>query len=114
DYVTQLEGDRQDAQLIREYYAAWDSHDANGVSHVGWGHNPPARHEALTMYDKHDINGTELRALAGNFLFSTGANEFAKRFTLGHFDLPMIGCTVALDGVPVVESGQLVGAESGE
>jgi len=28
--------------------------------------------------------------------------------------LPMIGCTVALDGVPVVESGQLVGAESSE
>ena len=114
DYVTEVKGDGLDAQLMREYYAAWDDPDAYGVSHVGWGLNPNARHEALTMYDKHDINGTELRALAGNFLFSTGANEFAKRFTLGHFDLPMIGCTVALDGVPVVESGQLVGAESGE
>lgn len=28
-------------------------------------------------------------AFAGNFLFSTGANEFARRFTDGHFDLPV-------------------------
>ena len=34
------------------------------------------------MYDKADLNGTELRA-AGNFLYSTGANEFAGRFTEG-------------------------------
>ena len=114
DYVTQVEGEGLDAQLMREYFSAWNDPEAYGVSHVGWGLNPSARHEALTLYDKHDINGTELRALAGNFLFSTGANEFAKRFTLGHFDLPMMGCTVALDGVPVVEGGQLVGAESSE
>jgi 2,5-dihydroxypyridine 5,6-dioxygenase len=71
--------------------------------------NPRARWEALTMYDKADINGTELRAVAGNFLYSTGANETAGRFTLGHFDLPMRGCTVALDDVPVVAAGALIG-----
>ena len=27
------------------------------------------------MYDQRDTNGTELRAVAGNFLFSTGAND---------------------------------------
>ena len=107
-YVTRVEGTGLDAQLMREYYAAWNDREAFGVSHIGWGLNRNARHEALTLYDRHDINGTELRALAGNFLYSTGANEFAKRFTLGHFDLPMMGCTVSLDGVPVVENGQLV------
>ncbi len=71
--------------------------------------NPRARWEALTMYDRRDTNGTELRAVAGNFLYSTGANEAAGRFTLGHFDLPMRGCTVTLDGVPVVEQGRLIG-----
>lgn len=108
DYVTAVEGDGTDAALMRHYYEAWDDPEAYGVSHVGWGLNPGARYEALTMYDQRDINGTELRALAGNFLFSTGANEFAGRHTLGHFDLPMLGCTIALDGIPVVEAGKLV------
>ncbi len=61
--------------------------------------NPGARYESLAMYDQRDTNGTELRAVAGNFLFSTGANEFAGRYTAGHFDLPMMGTTIELDGV---------------
>jgi 2,5-dihydroxypyridine 5,6-dioxygenase len=60
------------------------------------------------MYDRRDTNGTEVRAYAGNFLYSTGANEFAGRFTKGHFDLPVRGCTIALDGTPVVVGGELV------
>jgi 2,5-dihydroxypyridine 5,6-dioxygenase len=59
------------------------------------------------MYDKADTNGTELRAFAGNFLYSTGANEVAGRFAVGHFDLPMRHCTVTLDGDPVVTDGHL-------
>ena len=59
------------------------------------------------MYGQRDTNGTELRAVAGNFLFSTGANEFAGRHTAGHFDLPMMGTTIALDGAVVVRDGQL-------
>jgi len=49
-----------------------------------------------------------LRAFAGNFLWSTGANEVAGRFCRGHFDLPMRNCTVTLDGDPVVVDGVLV------
>ena len=108
DYVTSVEGDGVDAAMMREYYEAWDDPEAYGVSHVGWGLNRSARYEALTMYDRRDTNGTELRALAGNFLFSTGANEVAGRHTLGHFDLPMLRCTIALDGKPVVVDGRLV------
>ena len=48
----------------------------------------------------------------GNFLYSTGANEFAGRFTKGHFDLPVRGCTISLDGVNVVEDGELAGSTS--
>jgi len=61
------------------------------------------------FYDKKDFNGTELRAFAGNFLYSTGANEVAGRHTLGHFDLPMKSCSVSLDDVPVVDAGELLG-----
>jgi 2,5-dihydroxypyridine 5,6-dioxygenase len=54
------------------------------------------------------VNGTEARAFAGGFLYSTGANEVAGRFTAGHFDLPMRRCTITLDGKPVVREGELV------
>jgi len=107
DYVTAIEGDGLDAELMRSYIAAWGDRDAYAVSHLGWGMNPRARWEALAFYDKRDTNGTELRAFAGNFLYSTGANETAGRHTLGHFDLPMRNCTVALDGRPVVARGVL-------
>ena len=109
DYVTAVEGSGVDAILMRNYYDAWNDSEAYGVSHVGWGLNPKARYEALTVYDKRDTNGTELRALAGNFLFSTGANEHAGRYTLGHFDLPVLGCTIKLDDEVVVENGKLLG-----
>ena len=108
DYVTRIDGDGLDAELMRSYFAAWGDREAYAVSHVGWGMNPKARWEALAMYDKSDFNGTELRAVAGNFLYSTGANETAGRHTLGHFDLPLRGCTVSLDGRIVVERGRLV------
>ncbi|HEX2649296.1 MAG TPA: peptidase M29 [Burkholderiales bacterium] len=107
DYVTGIEGDSLDAELMREYFAAWGDREAYAVSHVGWGMNTRARWDALAMYDRRDVNGTEQRAFAGNFLYSTGANEVAGRHTLGHFDLPLRHCTVELDGKPVVKDGKL-------
>jgi len=107
DYVTAIEGSGADARLMRTYLEGFDDRLAFATSHVGWGLNPGARYEALTMYDKADTNCTELRAVAGNFLYSTGANEFAGRFTRGHFDLPMMDCTIALDGRKVVDRGAL-------
>ena len=136
DYVTQIEGAGVDAQLMREYIAAWGDKEAvpgtqrdravpgtqrdravpgtqrdraaYAVSHLGYGLNRQARWDSMAMLDKGDFNGTELRAVAGNFLYSTGANEIAKRYTLGHFDLPLKACTIALDGALVVERGQVL------
>ena len=108
DYVREIQGDGTDADMMREYFAAWGDAEAYAVSHVGWGMNPGARWDAMTFYDRRDFNGTELRAFAGNFLYSTGANEVAGRHTLGHFDLPVRGCTVTLDGTVVVDEGRLM------
>ena len=137
DYVTQIEGVGVDAELLRAYFAAWgdkadglaagppqgETHRLGGqrpaqrrsmgaaayaVSHVGYGLNEAARWDSMALYDKRDFNGTELRAFAGNFLYSTGANEVAGRHTRGHFDWPMRGCTVQLDGATVVEAGRVV------
>jgi 2,5-dihydroxypyridine 5,6-dioxygenase len=108
DYVTALEGDGADAEMMRSYLAAWGDRNAYAVSHVGFGMNPQARYEALAMYGRRDTNGTELRAVAGNFLFSTGANEFAGRYTAGHFDLPVMRTTISVDDTQVVREGVLL------
>src|SRR3954454_12071538 len=107
DYVTRVEGEGTDAEMMRSYLAAWGDREAYAVSHVGFGLNRKARYEALAMYDRGDTNGTELRAVAGNFLFSTGANEFAGRYTAGHFDIPVMRTTIAVDGTEVVCAGVL-------
>lgn len=109
DYITGIEGTGLDADLMREYLAAWSDPEAYGTSHVGWGMNHAARWESMLFYDKGDTNGIEQRAFAGNFLFSTGANPFADRHTEGHFDLPVRHCTIALDGEVVVDAGRLAG-----
>ncbi len=109
DFVQKIEGNGVDADLFREYLAAWDDPVAYGLSHVGWGMNPRARWESMALYDKRDVQATEFRAWAGNFLWSTGSNQYAGRFTLGHFDLPMRACTITLDGMPVVVDGVLQG-----
>ena len=108
DYVTEIKGSGVDAELFRSYLSSFGEPEAYAVSHVGWGMNEAARWDAMAMWDKADFNGTELRAFAGNFLYSTGANEAAERFCRGHFDLPMRSCTVTLDGEAVVVDGELV------
>jgi 2,5-dihydroxypyridine 5,6-dioxygenase len=107
DYITKIEGEGTDAELMHRYLAAFGEREAYAVSHVGFGLNRAARYEALAMYGQRDTNGTELRAVAGNMLFSTGANEFAGRFTAGHFDIPVMGCDIELDGEAVIRRGVL-------
>ncbi|HEY8047579.1 MAG TPA: peptidase M29 [Ramlibacter sp.] len=109
DFVTRIDGDGVDADLMRSYIGAWGDREAYAVSHVGYGLNAQARWDSMALYDKRDFNGTELRAFAGNFLYSTGANEAAGRFTRGHFDLPLRNCTIALDDRVVVDAGKLAG-----
>ncbi len=107
DYIRAIEGGGVDAELMCSYISAWGERDAYAVSHLGYGLNAQARWDSMALYDKRDFNGTELRAFAGNFLYSTGANEVAGRYTRGHFDLPMRNCTIELDGVAVVKEGRV-------
>ncbi|MEH7830089.1 peptidase M29 [Gemmobacter denitrificans] len=109
DFITAITGDGIDALHFREYLEAWEDRNAFGMSHVGWGMNPGARWVSAAMYDKRDMQAVEFRAIAGSFLWSTGANQYAGRYTLGHFDLPMRNCTIALDGRVVVQDGVLQG-----
>jgi 2,5-dihydroxypyridine 5,6-dioxygenase len=108
DHIIDIAGDGPDADLFRSYLASFGDRASYATSHVGWGMNPLARWDAMAAHGFGDVWGTELRAFAGNFLYSTGANENAGRFTSGHFDLPMRNCTVTLDGVAVVVGGRLI------
>lgn len=112
DKLVQIDGEGLDARMLRNYYASWQDPLAYAISHVGWGLNPAAHWEALNMYDKSDCNGTELRAVEGSFMISTGANEFVDRFTPCHFDYPMRDCSISVDGDPVVVDGKLQAAFS--
>jgi 2,5-dihydroxypyridine 5,6-dioxygenase len=107
DHVVAIEGDGVDAALFESYIDAFGDAEARATSHVGWGMNAGARWDYLELYDKAQVNGTEACAFAGNFLYSTGANEHAGRFTAGHFDLPLRGCTITLDERVVVDAGRL-------
>lgn len=109
DFVTDISGDGYEADQLADYMAAFGGKDAYASSHIGWGMNPAARWDYLDLYDRSQLNGTEARAFEGNFMYSTGANETAQRFSPCHFDLPMRRCTVELDGVAVVREGRLVG-----
>jgi 2,5-dihydroxypyridine 5,6-dioxygenase len=107
DFVTDITGDGFDSEELASYMAAFRDRDAYASSHLGWGMNPAARWDYLNLYDKTQINGTEARAFAGNFMYSTGANENANRFTPCHFDLPMRNCSLELDGEAIVTEGPL-------
>ncbi len=109
DRIVRIVGDGLDAELLRSYLSAFDEDEAYSISHVGWGMHTGARWDALAMVDKAETNGLEARVFAGNFLVSTGANENAGRYTRGHFDFPMRGCTITLDGETIVEAGVLLG-----
>ena len=107
DHIERIEGDGVDAILFRSYLAAFGDRESYATSHVGWGMNQLARWDSSQLYDRRETWGTEARVYAGNFVYSTGANELAGRFAAGHFDLPMRNCTIALDGEVVVAEGVL-------
>jgi 2,5-dihydroxypyridine 5,6-dioxygenase len=54
------------------------------------------------MYVRRDTNGTDLRAVAGISCSRPGPTKFAGRHTAGHFDLPVMLTTIAVDNTAVV------------
>ncbi|MGB8860504.1 MAG: hypothetical protein WCC60_14670 [Ilumatobacteraceae bacterium] len=112
DHIESIGGTGADAILFRSYLSAFGDRESYATSHVGWGMNQLARWDSSQLYDKRETWGTEARVYAGNFVYSTGANELAGRFTAGHFDLPMRNCTITLDDRVIVHEGTLTPALS--
>ncbi len=108
-HVTAIDG-ALDADLLKDYIASFADPEAFAISHIGWGLQPRARWSTLGLFDREATIGMDARAFEGNFLFSLGPNTEAggTRDTACHIDIPMRNCTVQLDGVTVVERGQVV------
>lgn len=111
-YIKAIEGG-VDAKLLRATLESYADPEVFAVSHLGWGLSRNSRWDALNFYDKPDIEGQDGRGHYGNFLFSTGPNLSGggKRRAPCHLDIPMAGCSVYLDGTPMVEKGVVIPTE---
>jgi len=107
-FIEDISGAGADAFVLRDYFDSWKDPNVFATSHVGWGFHPSARWSALEVYEPRNLYGQELRSTTGNFMWSTGSNRFANRHTPAHLDIPMRGCTVEIDGAPVVVAGRVV------
>ena len=113
-HIVSIEGGL-DATLMREWLEDGkdfpEDRDPFAISHLGWGLNPQARWDSIALYgDSPERNRAATRAFPGNFLFSTGPNTQGggTRKTRGHYDLPMRGCTIELDGNRIIEDGKVL------
>jgi 2,5-dihydroxypyridine 5,6-dioxygenase len=108
-YITKFEGGF-DAEHLESYMASFDDPETYAISHIGWGLQPRAKWSAQLLYDRWESVGLDGRAFYGNFLFSTGPNTEAggNRNTPCHMDIPLRGCSVYLDGEPMVKDGDIV------
>jgi 2,5-dihydroxypyridine 5,6-dioxygenase len=108
-YATKIDGGI-DAELLKDYMAAFNDPEAFAISHIGWGLQSRARWSTLGLYDREATIGMDARAFEGNFLFSLGPNNEAggSRTTTCHIDIPLRKCTVRLDGEDVVREGKVL------
>ena len=108
-YIRGIEGEF-DADYLRDYMAKFDDPEGYAVSHLGWGLQKKAHWTTLGMYDKRQSNAMEARSFYGNFMFSTGPNGEGggTRHTSCHLDVPMLHCSLELDGERILDGENVV------
>jgi len=106
-FVTDIRGGL-DAELLSSYIKSFDDPRGYGMSHVGWGLDERAHWHGLTQFP--GGMGMELRSFYGNVMFSIGPNNElgGPNDTPCHFDIPMRGCSLFLDDIPIVVDGDVV------
>jgi 2,5-dihydroxypyridine 5,6-dioxygenase len=107
-FITKIEGGA-DALLLREYIDSWNDPDGYAAAHIGWGLSSNVIWSSLAMMDPRVVVGMEHRSAAGSVMFSTGPNTDGggPRNTPAHCDMTMLGCSLSVDGEPVVVDGKL-------
>ena len=101
-------------EVLRAYMARWNDPRAYAISHIGWGMDEKAQWDFLaTSPLAAQSFGVDGRSFYGNVLFSTGPNvELGGSNDTGcHLDIPLRGCSLFLDGEPIVQAGSIVPAD---
>ena len=111
-FITEINGEGGDAELMRGHMASYDDRDVYATSHFGWGLNPNGTFYDMAIHDRKPdqtgVSASEGRVWEGNMLWSTGPNTHDDRYTNCHYDIALKNCSVYLDGEAVVEAGEVV------
>lgn len=110
-YITEISGGGTEGVLMRDFMQSFNDPKAYAVSHIGWGLDEKASWTYMgTTPDGAHTVGQDGRAYYGNVLFSTGPNTEVggTNHTECHLDIPLKGCSLYLDGQPIVETGVVI------
>lgn len=113
-YVTKIDGNGMDADLLQTYIRSFGDPRGYAISHIGWGLNDGARwyqfESTKNLHNEHVMNAL---SFYGNVLFSLGPNVEVggNNDTACHMDIPMRGCSLSLDGVEIVRDGDIIHPE---
>lgn len=105
--IVAVEGGR-DAGLLETSLQAGGDPDARLISHVGWGGDPRADWNALSLYAGHGGGGADLRSYQGGVVIAFGSNTDMGGTNATHFhmDLAFRNMSVSLDDRRVLSGGQ--------
>lgn len=111
--VNKIEGDHPDAEMLRSFMNRWQDPRAYAISHIGWGMDEKAQWEFLGTNPNTLSEGADARAFSGNVLFSTGPNNElgGDNDTPCHLDIPLRGCDLFVDGIQILQQGEVVNRE---
>jgi 2,5-dihydroxypyridine 5,6-dioxygenase len=108
-FATSIEGGRE-AIMLRDLLATQNSQNCRRVAHVGWGTDHRARWDVLASRGADGGGGAELRSIYGGVLLALGENRDLRGANAAplHLDIALRRARLELDGVAVVENGQIL------
>jgi 2,5-dihydroxypyridine 5,6-dioxygenase len=107
--ASSVEGGRE-AIMLRDLFATQNSPDCRRLAHVGWGTDHRARWDILASRGADGGGGAELRSIYGGVLLAMGENRDLGGLNGAplHLDIALRRARLELDGVVVVENGQIL------
>jgi 2,5-dihydroxypyridine 5,6-dioxygenase len=104
--IVDLRGDLS-AAMLSDYMDEFSDDPRRGeIAHIGWGLNERARWSRLATAQRGF--GMEARSFYGNVMFATGPNAElgGTNHSPCHLDIPMRGCSLELNGEPILKDGE--------
>jgi 2,5-dihydroxypyridine 5,6-dioxygenase len=107
--ASSVEGGRE-AIMLRDLFATQNSPNCRRLAHVGWGTDHRARWDILASRGADGGGGAELRSIYGGVLLAMGENRDLGGLNGAplHLDIALRRARLELDGVVVVENGQIL------